>query len=161
EPSATPSPTSSPTPTPSPTPTTPAALTRTPSAALSLMPGSDAVTLAVASARLFWAAAPVVVVGPAGSTDADDAAARLAVPNLATSAAPPGKDDDGEPLAPELLAPELAELLHGELARLGTVAVVSFDPGFTAPEGIEVLDGDGAVPETVAATPVTGAALLT
>ncbi len=166
-PSASLSPSPSPSPFPSPAPA-PIAVTRAPQTELSFVPGADAVELALASARVYWATAPLVVVGRAGDREALDAAAQAGAPLLLTGEAVPVADeaddkdaDDGDPVVPVPVEQAVLDELHGELARLGTRAVLSFDPAFEAPAGVELLGEGDPVPESGPAAPMPGAALVT
>src|SRR5690606_10730984 len=128
--------------TPSPTPPPePKPATRTPGAALAYLPGSDATSLAIAAARTFWISAPLVVVGPAKDRDAIEAAAQAGVPMLVPSADAPAAVAD-------------------ELARLGTTAVLSFDPDFDAPAGVELLAAADEPPAASAARAMPGVVVL-
>lgn len=163
QPATSESPTASPSPdapSSAPEPRTPVAATRAPATSLAVAPGTDTLTLALTSTRLFWSAAPVVVVGWAGDREAAQAAEDLAVPFLPTSLERAVTDDEGAPIAPAPLDEPAREALEAELTRLGTIAVVSLDPGFEAPAGVEVLSPGDALPEVRPATPVDGAVLL-
>ena len=169
-PTAPASPTTSPAPSPSPSPTPPpGAVTRAPQAELTFVPGADAVELALAAARVYWVSAPLVVVGRTGDAAALDAAAQAGVPLLLTGepvAADDATDgegtpDDGDPAAPAPIEDAVLDALHGELARLGTRAVLSFDPAFEAPDGVDVLGDGDPVPEGGPTEPLPGAALVT
>jgi hypothetical protein len=88
--------------------------TAPPAAALTVLPGPDAVRLAVATSALLFRSAPTAVLavdgdGP-GQAVASAEAERLKVPMLLV------------PTAPD---PATAELVGGELARLGTRSVVA------------------------------------
>lgn len=155
-PSASPTTTPSPSPSPSPSPEPePRAQTRAPHAELSFVPGADPVTLALAAARVFWVTAPLVVVARDGDDDALAAAQEAGVPLLVTGEAP---EDE---TSAATIDPEVLGKLHAELALLGTTAVLSFDPAFAAPEGVEIVSDGEVPPGARPAQTVAGAALLT
>lgn len=157
EPGTAPAPSSSPT---SPAPEPPRAATRSPGVELAFVPGATAPDLALGASRLFWAAAPLVVVARGGDDAALETAEAAGVPLLLTGRA----DDDAPP-------PEALEALRAELGRLGARTVVSFDPGFEGIDGVEALAApevlvDGVLPDDVLGdgatpTPLEGVALVT
>jgi len=154
-------------PAPSPTPSAPpepTAQVRAPVGALSFLPAPDAVTLALAASRAYWASAPYVIVSRTGDADALAAAEAAGVPLLVTGDPVPdgeqGADDGADATVPPV-GPEVLSAVHGELARLGTVAVTSFDPAFEVPEGVELVPDGESVAGAAPARPLTGVALVT
>lgn len=136
-------------PAPEPSPTPISAAVRSPGVGLAFVPGTSAPELALGASRLFWVAAPLVVVARTGDREALAAAEDAGVPLLLTGPA------DGAP------PPETLDAVHREILRLGTRVVLPFDADFAVPDGVEELAPGDALPEGVTPTPLDGVALVT